>query len=148
MANKITKKQIKTFSEQVKSHSKDAEQNIKKMGDGIDEKDEFGYLVPNLKDLTEMMMECEQYDLDIDPDGDAIFTSRVFKCNRYVPDYILKMHNIRYAKIGGLFVTLPCFILPANKIKAASKNRNKAVMNPEEFGFRKSIKNVGNKTIY
>ena len=50
----------------------------------------------------------------------------------------MKIHNIRYAKIGGLFVTLPCFILPANKIKAASKNRNKAVMNPEEFGLPSS----------
>ena len=40
--------------------------------DGIDEKDEFRYLVPNLKELAEMMMECEQYDLDIDPDGCAV----------------------------------------------------------------------------
>lgn len=95
--------------------------------------DEFGYILPNLRELTEMMADCEQYDLELD--GEAVMVDRVFKLNRYVPKGIMHIHNVRSAMLGGMFVIMPCFLLPAEKVNKAKKNRYKSVLNPEEFGL-------------
>ena len=98
-------------------------------------KDEFGYLVVGVSKLTSMMLDCEQYDLDIDPDGEAVLVDRVIRINRYVNNTYLNFHGIDHVVIGGLFLTAPIYLLPAKKIKAASKNRYHAVMHPEDFGL-------------
>lgn len=98
-------------------------------------KDEFGYLVTGLSKLTSMMLDCEQYDLDIDPDGEAVLVDRVIKVNRYIKSIYLNLHGIDHVVIGGMFCVAPIYLLPANKVKAASKNRHHCVTNPTEFGL-------------
>lgn len=100
-----------------------------------DSKDEFAYLIPGLRDLTNMFLECEQPDMEIDPDGDAIFTTKVFKLNRYVPGYIMDMYHVKYTKCCGVFAELPCWILPANKVKEAMDKKKTSVLNPLEHGL-------------
>lgn len=98
-------------------------------------KDEFGYLVVGLSKLTSMMLDCDQYDFDIDPNGEAVLVDRVIRINRYVNNSYLNFHGIDHVVIGGLFLTAPIYLLPGEKVKAASKNRYHSVMNPEEFGL-------------
>lgn len=98
-------------------------------------KDEFGYLVTGLSKLTAMMLDCDQYDLDIDPDGEAVLVDRVIKVNRYIKSVYLNLHGIDHVVIGGLFLTAPIYLLPAKKVNAACKNRHHSVMDPEEHGL-------------
>lgn len=98
-------------------------------------KDEYGYLVTGISKLTSMMLDCEQYDVNIDPDGEAVLVDRVVKVNRYIQNSYLDLHGIDRAVVGGLFMAVPVYLLPANKVKQATKNRYKSIINPEEFGL-------------
>lgn len=99
-------------------------------------KDEFGYLVTGLSKLTSMMLDCEQYDVDIDPDGEPVLVDRVIKVNRYIKSLYLNLHGIDHVVIGGMFCVAPVYLLPANKVKAASPNRRYlSILNPTEHGL-------------
>ena len=98
-------------------------------------KDEYGYLVTGISKLTSMMLDCEQYLIDIDPDGDAILVDRVVKVNRYINNNYLRLHGIDNVVVAGLYIAVPMYLLPANKVKKATRNRWKSIMNPEEFGL-------------
>ena len=98
-------------------------------------KDEYGYLVTGISKLTSMMLDCEQYNTEIDPDGEAILTERVVKVNRYIKNVFLDLHGVDRTVVGGLFIAVPVYLLPANKVNKAIKNRYKSVINPEEYGL-------------
>ena len=98
-------------------------------------KDEYGYLVTGISKLTSMMLDCEQYDVNIDPDGEAMLVDRVVKVNRYIQNVYLDLHGIDRALVGGLFIAVPVYLLPAHKVEKAMKNRYKSIINPEEFGL-------------
>lgn len=102
-------------------------------------KDEFGYLVTGLSKLTSMMLDCEQYELDIDPNGDAILVDRVIKINRYIKSIYLNLHGIDHVVIGGMFCVAPVYLLPAEKVKAASTSRKYlSILDPIEHGLPSS----------
>lgn len=98
-------------------------------------KDELGYLVTGLSKLTSMMLDCDQFDLEYDPDGEPILVDRVIKVNRYIKSVYLNLHGIDHVVIGGMFLTAPIYLLPAKKVNAACKNRYKSVMEPEKYGL-------------
>lgn len=98
-------------------------------------KDEYGYLVTGISKLTSMMLDCEQYDVNIDPDGEAMLVDRVVKVNRYIQNVYLDLQGIDRALVGGLFIAVPVYLLPAHKVEKAMKNRYKSIINPEEFGL-------------
>lgn len=98
-------------------------------------KDEYGYLVTGISKLTSMMLDCEQYDVNIDPDGEAVLVDRVVRVNRYIQNSYLDLHGIDRAVAGGLFIVVPIYLLPAHKVQKAMKNRYKSIINPEDFGL-------------
>ena len=98
-------------------------------------KDEYGYLVTGISKLTSMILDCEQYDVNIDPDGEAMLVDRVVKVNRYIQNVYLDLHGIDRALVGGLFIAVPVYLLPAHKVEKAMKKRYKSIINPEEFGL-------------
>lgn len=97
--------------------------------------DKLSYLVPNLLTLSKMLLDCDQSDLDIDAYGEPVFTERVFKVNRYIPNYIVERNHLNYTVIGGLFAILPCWLLPAGKVQQSFKTRNKIVTDPTKYGL-------------
>lgn len=98
-------------------------------------KDEYGYLVTGISKLTQMMLDCEQYNVDIDPDGEAVLTDRVVKVNRYIQNSFLDLHGVDRALVGGLFIAVPVYLLPSKKVNQAMKNRFNSVIDPENFGL-------------
>lgn len=98
-------------------------------------KDKLGYLIPGMAKLTSMMVDCDQYMVDIDPDGEAVLVDRVVKINRYVQNLFLDMHGVDHVLMGGLFITVPVYLLPAHKVDAAINNRYKSILEPEKFGL-------------
>lgn len=118
-----------------KDKLKEIQKYLEEASENVSTKDEFGYIVPSLQKLIEMMDECEQYDLTLPEGVNSVFTTRVFKCDRYIPDYILSMFNVRQTKIGGLFLELPCWILSAEQVDLASDNRYKVIESPETYGL-------------
>lgn len=103
-----------------------------------EKKDEFGYLIPGISKLTTMMLDCEQYICDIDPDGEAVLVDRVVKVKRYADRISLQLHGVDHVVVTALFMAVPMYLLPANKVDQARKNRYKAVMDPEKFGLPSS----------
>lgn len=101
----------------------------------IEKKDDFGYLVPGISKLTTMMLDCEQYNVDIDPEGEAVLVDRVVKVNRYADRISLEMHGVDHVVCTALFVAVPMYLLPASKVDKATKNRFRNVIHPEEFGL-------------
>lgn len=118
------------YEEQIKELNSQCEE-IAKSG----HKDEFGYLIAGISKLTSMMLDCEQYDVSIDPDGEPILVDRVIKVNRYVNSTYLNLHGIDHVVLSGMFLVAPIYLLPANKVNAACKNRHHSVMNPTEYGL-------------
>ena len=99
------------------------------------EKVKDGYLVSGISKLTSMMLDCEQYETEIDPDGEAVLVDRVVKIRRYSNKEELVRHGVDSVMVAGLYVRVPLYLLPANKVKKACRNRFRTVLNPEEFGL-------------
>ena len=80
------------------------------------------------------MVECNQSNISY---GDeSVLVDRVVRCHRYIPNYIVdNIHGATKVVVTGLFLVVPMYILPADRIKKARKNRQKALFNPEEFGL-------------
>lgn len=98
-------------------------------------KDDYGYLVTGISKLTQMMLDCEQYNTEIDPDGEAVLVDRVVKVNRYIQNTWLDYHGVNRALVGGLFIAVLVYLLPSHKVEKAIKNRFKSIVEPEEFGL-------------
>ena len=132
------------FSE-INSRALTAQEKLNKIYDLLEtvdsnsKKDEFGYMAPNLAKLTRMLAECEQYDLDIQ--GEPVMVDRIFRTNRVVPKWIMETERVNYVMLGGVFVQLPCYLLPADRVNEAWKHmpgrRTKfaSVINPEKYGL-------------
>lgn len=99
------------------------------------EKGEFDYLVSGLSKLTSMMVDCDQFDLDIDPEGDAVLVDRVIKINRYVEKFYLDFHGIDHVNVGGLFLVAPIYLIPIKRYKAYSRKRRGVVKKLEDYGL-------------
>jgi hypothetical protein len=99
------------------------------------EKDKLGYVVTGISKLTSMMLDCEQFDTNMEPDEEAYLTEKVVKVNRYVNNKMLDYHGVDRVVVGGMFMTVPVYFLPAKKLEKAIKNKFRSVLDPEKFGL-------------
>lgn len=100
-----------------------------------DENNEYTYLTYGMSKLFRMMEDCEQYNTEIDPDGDAVLVDKVIRIYRYIPNYLLDMHAITHVVVDGLYIEAPVYLLPSNKCDKAFVKRYKSILDPVAFGL-------------
>lgn len=67
--------------------------------------------------------------------SEPVKVERLMRVYRYIENYILDIKGIDRIINGGMFTVLPIWILPADKVDKARKNRWGAMLAPTEFGL-------------
>ena len=99
------------------------------------EKERLDYLLPGLAKVNSMMLDSDQFIMDVDPDSEGVLVERLVKIRRYANKAELEYYGIDFVLSAGFFVVVPMYLLPAKKVRKAMRNRWRGVLYPEKFGL-------------
>lgn len=91
------------------------------------------YLSANLADLLSMMIDCGQDEVI---EGSTVtLVDRVVKINKFIPKSVLYSSGVHYVFCSGLYITVPMYLLPHDRVEKSVHNRYNSVLSPEDYGL-------------
>lgn len=108
-------------------------------GDDIKSADELNYVNEFNNELLESFSRYGQANIEL-VNEEPILVDRIFQIHRPIKYYDLQSTGVYRIPFihGGMFMILPCWILPSDKISKCRRNRWKAILRPEEYGLPSS----------
>ena len=93
------------------------------------------YMVSQLYKLITKMINCDQDDNSTEEGVYYRKTTKVVRVYRFIPNYVLNYYNQDRVVAGGLYLEVPVYLIDAEVIKKATKNRYNTVLHPEMFSL-------------
>lgn len=92
------------------------------------------YLSANLAELLSMMIDCGQNE-EIEDPTQVTLVDRVVKVNKIISKSVLYLSGVHYVLCSGLYITVPMYLLPRDRVEKSVHNLYKSVLNPEDYGL-------------
>lgn len=92
------------------------------------------YLSANLAELLSMMIDCGQNE-GVENSTQVTLVDRVVRINKFIPKLVLHLSGVHYVLCSGLYITVPMYLLPHDKVEESMNNRYNSVLNPEDYGL-------------